>query len=100
MSELLGVSCRIYGRLLLLYPVRLRADFGEEMAGVFEQQLRDALESDGLAGLIRVWWCAIEELARIAAPSHVSLSMIQVPVLSVLWSAGLFWLLFSAVAPP
>lgn len=100
MNDLLRASCKIYGRLLLLYPGRLRADFGDEMADVFQQQLCDAMASDGLAGFIRVWWCAVEELARIAAPSNLSISMVQVPVLSLLWSAAMFWLLFTAMAPP
>ncbi len=94
------LSCRLYRWLLVLYPLKLRSRFGEDMADVFEQQIWDEWNAGKFSGVARVWSCAAEELFRIALPVRLSQGMIRVPVLSLLSSLALFLLFFWAVAPP
>ena len=100
MATLVDLSCRLYGWLLVLYPPALRGRFGEDMADVFEQQIRDAWKASRFSGVARVWSCAAEELIRIALPGRLSQGAIRVPVLSLIGSLALFLLFFWAVAPP
>ncbi len=68
----LPLSARIYGRLLALYPEKLRRDFGSDMALVFADDLDAARREEGLSGVIRVWRCALGEVFRYALPEQAS----------------------------
>jgi putative ABC transport system permease protein len=57
---------RLYRALLHLYPASFRAEYGEEMAAVFRQTLRDSSP----AGRPLVWIAAVAELMINAAAVH------------------------------
>jgi hypothetical protein len=82
MSTILTVSVRLYAAALPLYPPDLRRDFGAEMADAFAQDLADALQRNGMRGVMRVWYCAISELLRIALPSQAEKPVVAVPCIS------------------
>jgi hypothetical protein len=74
-----SLSSRIYGRLVALYPDDLRREYGDEMAFVFAEELRDT----NLTGAIRVWRNALSEFFRFALPACAEKSAIRVPAISI-----------------
>lgn len=60
------MSTWAYRGILLLYPPDLRRDFGPEMTELFSEDLDDAWRSCGFGGALRVWWCALCEILRVA----------------------------------
>jgi hypothetical protein len=78
MTSTLPMSSRIYSRLLLFYPDELRRAYGEEMALVFADELRDA----GLAGAIRIWRNALTEFLRIALADFVARPAFRAPAIA------------------
>jgi hypothetical protein len=90
--QLLDLSCRAYSLLLPLYPPRLRLEFGEEMADVFAEQLRDECAESGIAGLARVWWRVAVEVLEGALPMTAGWSKIWIPAASVATSLAAFML--------
>jgi len=92
----LGLSCRAYSLLLPLYPSRLRFEFGEEMADVFAEQVRDECAESGLAGLARVWWRVFVEVLAGAWPTEVDWARVVIPVASLATSLVAFMLFFWA----
>jgi hypothetical protein len=71
------MNTRIYGWMLALYPESLRREFGEEMALVFADELRDA----DFAGFLRIWRRALSEFFWIALPNCASSPAVRVPVI-------------------
>ena len=57
---------RIYRLLLYLYPASFRADYGEEMAAIFQVELRSAR---GVA-LLTLWFAAFHEVIMNAPAAH------------------------------
>ena len=57
---------RIYRLLLYLYPASFRADYGEEMAAIFQVELRTA---HGVA-LLTLWFAACHEVIMNAPAAH------------------------------
>ena len=55
---------RIYRLLLYLYPASFRADYGEEMAAIFEVELRTA---HGVA-LLTLWYALVTRSSWIHRP--------------------------------
>ncbi|MCC6615669.1 MAG: hypothetical protein IT320_19525 [Anaerolineae bacterium] len=49
-------SERLYGALLVLYPVAYRREYGSLMRQVFRDVARDRYREQGWAGML-VWWC-------------------------------------------
>ena len=88
MTRLLALSSRLYTAGLSLYPPDLRREFGAEMTEVFAEDLDQAWRSEGIAGVIGVWLCAVREMVRIALPSQFENPAIAVPLLS--FALGLF----------
>lgn len=86
---------RVYAALLLLYPLELRRQFGEEMLQVFADQMWDARQSRGWIGAVSVWRSVAAELLRTTAASHAR--AVGVSLVSGLSSLGilctLFWLM-------
>jgi hypothetical protein len=82
MSGLMRLNSRAYGAVLLLYPAELRRDFGMEMRELFGEDLADAWRSSGVAGVLRVWWCAVCEILRIAIPGQIENPAFAVPVIA------------------
>jgi hypothetical protein len=58
---------RFYRALLLLYPASFRAEYGEEMCGIFRHRLRDA---SGLAAVLALLFEAAAETACNAVAVH------------------------------
>jgi hypothetical protein len=89
-------NCRVYAALLLLYPSKLRRQFGEEMIEVFADQMREACEREGWVGGMGVWWCIGGEALGTALSSH--LQIIGISFVSGLTALGLlctfFWATF------
>jgi hypothetical protein len=73
---------KIYSGMLLLYPADLRRDFGQEMIELFGEDLAEAWQSSGVAGLLRVWWCAVCEILRVAIPGQMENPAFVVPLIA------------------
>jgi hypothetical protein len=82
MSQLLGLSSRMYERLLFLYPEELRREFGAEMALAFSDDLESAWSDARLAGVAQIWCYALRELLTVALPGQTSNPSVLVPALS------------------
>lgn len=95
MATTFQTSRRIYAATLLLYPVTLRRQFGDEMIEVFADQMRDAQQNDGWRGQTRVWFCVARETLCTAASSH--LQIVGISVAAGLSALGLMCTLFWAI---
>ena len=62
-SKAIGLSRRIYGKLLAAYPKRFREIYGEEMADIFEDECREQVETGSKFRLLPVWLQALADLA-------------------------------------
>ncbi len=62
LKRAITISDRIYCLLLHAYPVSFRVAFGSRMAQVFRESCRDALHQRGLAGLLPLWFQALDDL--------------------------------------
>jgi len=80
-------SALVYRGILCIYPVDLRHNFGEEMAGVFTDDLEDALadaqRTHRRAPVARVWWHALSEVLGIAIPGRLANEALVAPAVSV-----------------
>jgi hypothetical protein len=80
-------SALIYRAFLTIYPADLRHNFGEEMAGVFTDDLEDALidahRTHRLAPVARVWWHALTEVLAIAIPGRLANEALVAPAVSL-----------------
>ncbi len=83
-------SRRAYRRVLLLYPFPLRCEFGEEMAEVFSEQLRDECAESGLAGLARVWWRVAVEVVEGGWPAEADWARLGIRVAALAISFAAF----------
>ena len=61
---------RLYRALLGLFPAAFRREFGDEMAGVFGEERRDAARTGGRPALARLWGRPIAGTARAATGRH------------------------------
>jgi hypothetical protein len=50
------ISTGVYRLLLKAYPKSFRREFGEEMADVFSDLLIDAMQKQGLLGIVNTWF--------------------------------------------
>lgn len=82
----------MYGTLLLLYPPRIRFEFGDEMLNVFGEQVRYGCRQRGLVGLWCVWRSVAVEIVQLSIPLRVDVDRLRVPAASILTSAALFLL--------
>jgi hypothetical protein len=73
MRAAITAGCHLYRVMLYAYPRRLRAEFGEDMISVFEQQLLDAHNTGGLLEVGRIWARALWETAQFTAISGEAL---------------------------
>lgn len=99
MQTALTASNRAYSFILLFYPHELRERFGDEMSDVFQQQLEEAWDESGIAGLLRVWLCVVRELLCVALPTQMGQPIIVVPTLSLLSNSVLFLALLRELSP-
>lgn len=68
----LDISHNVYGSILIFYPKDLRADFGNDMIEVFDEQAWDAYSRGGFSGLLRVWFHATREIVTVAFPGRLA----------------------------
>jgi hypothetical protein len=95
MVTTLRFSRRIYAATLLLYPVTLRRQFGEEMIEVFADQMQDAQQNDGWMGKTRVWCCVARETLCTVVTSH--LQIVGISLAAGLSALGLMCTFFWAI---
>jgi hypothetical protein len=62
---------RAYRALLRLYPATFRDDYGEEMARLFGEQLRDARTANGRQAVAGLWARAIADVLVTAPRQHL-----------------------------
>lgn len=72
MHSVIRVMCVCYSILLMLYTRRLRDVYGQEMVDVLREQMLEALQTSGRAGLLRPAGRAVGELVTIAVPSRLN----------------------------
>ena len=104
----LYLSCRLYRLLLIAYPSALRARFGQEMAGVFEEQIEDAWQRGKFRGVAGVWSCALEELVLVALPAWLATwlprwlnpGLLRIGAISLLSTIAVFYFVLWGVTPP
>jgi hypothetical protein len=86
----------MYRVMLYAYPSRLRAEFGEDMLSVFEQQLLDARHRGGLLEVGRIWARTLWETSQLATMQCAAPVNCGIAVMSLLSSSALFLLFFWA----
>jgi hypothetical protein len=97
MRTVIEASCRMYRVVLYLYPSRLRAEFGDDMLSVFEQQLLDAARSTGgFLEVCRIWARTLWETTQLVTMPCPASSHCAIAAISVLSSSALFLFLFRA----
>lgn len=60
----------LYRRLLALYPATFRAEYADEMARLFADQLRDARQAGGATPVARLWAATLADLVATAPGQH------------------------------
>jgi len=65
------IARKFYEHSLIVYPKDLRAEFGNEMIEVFDEQAWEAYSRCGLWGLLRVWLSAVLEIVTVAFPGRL-----------------------------
>lgn len=63
---------RAYRVLLRLYPDMFQRDYGDEMARLFDEQLRDARATHGRKGIADLWARVIVDVLATAPRQHLS----------------------------
>jgi hypothetical protein len=63
---------RAYRALLRLYPKMFQREYGEEMARLFDEQLRDARAASGRNGVAGLWARVIVDALATAPRQHLS----------------------------
>jgi hypothetical protein len=76
-------SALIYRGILSIYPSDLRHNFGDEMVGVFTDDLEDAHRTHRLAPVAQVWWHALSEVLAIAIPGRLANEALLAPAISL-----------------
>jgi hypothetical protein len=95
--KLVGLTRIAYTGLLMFYPRDLRRRFGDEMADLFEDLIRDAAARQGLRGVATAWASAFWEVLTVAAPSRLASNAAMAGALSFLASSALFLVFFRAL---
>jgi len=90
MRTVIDASCRVYRVMLYVYPYRLRADFGEDMLSMFQQQLLDARSSGGSLEVCRIWARALWETAHLVTIPFPAPASCGIAVMSLVGSSALF----------
>jgi len=85
------LNVALYEVLLAVYPPDLRAEFGEAMTGAFSEQLEAG------TGAVSAWADVAVDLVRVALPYRLGAAF--VPVMTLVGSSVLFYLVLMAVAP-
>lgn len=67
----LAASQKLFAQLLHWYPPGFREDYGDQIAQVFRDCSREALESGGIRGLIGLWLTTLPDLFKTALQEHL-----------------------------
>jgi hypothetical protein len=94
MRAAINASCRVYRVMLYAYPSRLRAEFGDDMLSVFEQQLLDARRNGGPIEVCRIWARTLWETAHLIAMPCPAPANCGIAIMSLLSSSALFLFFF------
>ena len=78
-----------YRMLLRLYPAELRGHYGDEMAAVFAQSLRDAYVRAGRRGAAVACARAFGEFFTVALPRHLTSDWLIAASLSLVITTGM-----------
>lgn len=62
---------RAFRRLVRLYPAAFRAQYEDQLAGLFVDQLRDSRSSDNPLAVLRLWTHVVTDLAATAPQEHL-----------------------------
>jgi len=71
-SKVVQRSCRLYQRLLVLYPRNHRDEYGPAILQLFRDQCRDAWAEERMRGLIGFWFRALVDLLKTSFLEHLS----------------------------
>lgn len=95
-ASTLNASRRLFHLIMPLYPAILRAEFGADMAEVFDRRIQDEWEQHGLAGVARLWAGIPADVVQSLRPPEIDWRAVFLPVFSVAGSFTLFVLFFEA----
>jgi hypothetical protein len=62
--KIITLSDKIFRKLLRVYPQSYRRDYGDLMALLFRDQLRDAWQTGRYAGLLKLWLRTLPDLGK------------------------------------
>jgi capsular polysaccharide biosynthesis protein len=71
-SKAVEGSCRIFRRLLVVYPKAHRDEYGAAISQLFRDQCRDAWAAARTRGLIVFWLRALSDLLKTSIAEHLS----------------------------
>jgi hypothetical protein len=96
-NHAISASESAYAWILRWYPPELRAEYGEEMAGVFSESLEDAWRRGSWRGVARAWMAVARDFGGIALPYWLARAA---PVtLAIVASAIFYGSVLLAIAP-
>lgn len=90
-ERLLAISRRIYGWLQALYPKEHQNEYGQEMAQLFADQCRFALEEGGRFGLLALWGRTLMDFCKTAVAEHFYSPQANLGLLQATPGAPLPW---------
>ncbi len=79
------ISTGIYGLLLKAYPKSFRREFGKEMANVFSDLLIDAMQKQGLLGIVNTWFRVLGDFFFSVAGQHTLILRGRLTMLRSTW---------------
>jgi hypothetical protein len=95
-SRVLQVSCSLYTIMLRAYPAAFRRGYGREMALVFHDGARDAVETGGTVALVLFMLHTLRDWATTVTRERLDMDMTQRARLNQASTVGL--IVFSATA--
>lgn len=100
MPRYLGFVSFCYRVLLQLYPSEFRRHYGDEMAAVFGQFLRDTYVRGGRRGVAVACARAFGEFFTIALPRHLASDWLVAASLSLVITVGILGSLVGVIMAP
>jgi len=96
-SLAVSISIEAFQRLVILYPLDLRREFGDDLVEVFSQQIETAWEENAWRGIAGAWLNVLADYAAVALPCLAA--RLAVPVLTAVISSVWFTLALTAINP-
>jgi len=63
-APIVGIATQLYSLLLYLYPRSFRTEYGELMAQIFRDTMRERLRNGGMAALVSLWILTLFDLVQ------------------------------------